>query len=549
MTFSQTLKSISSTSHIFCLQTAANISKLQGKSVSVPEAEEMHERLSIIFQTAMNDIDALKRDINSQTTHSNEEEMFGHVVKIIDFETKFLEELKAFNDTILTYCPTAKIAYGNPCIGPKISPKIDTEDPKILAMLANTSSIREIRGDGNCFLSAFTTRFLENLIEKQEIARFINSINEDNIKAPELEGELISTLLNLQENPSQLENILKDNHKVLPFINYFRKLAAAELKENSAKFKDFFLIAAEMEYGADTKGTSYESLIDQYVVKMGVDFSHPMIQALCKKLDFRVCIIDPQIGSLSGFIIDPIHLTSKVNLLEEQTYAGGIFCRKDNHYFVLYTREESDSILVTPPAQLQMNTPSLQPTEIIVPCKLPFGHDLFIRGNGSGLSWEKGIRLIPSDDDEAWFYFSKVPLQNGTEYKFLINDLIWQNENNYKIDDGKIGGTTPHFNIDTLEIFEDAPAPVRITTRITFKFHASGSDKLFIRGKGPDGLSWEKGVELRRIDDNTWVFETEENFENFEYKILLNDQGWEDNCSNHKADCGKNEEIVIRKFN
>jgi hypothetical protein len=526
--FSQKVESLSYKAQKFDVETAASISKLRGRGASVAEAEGIHQQLFEIFQSAMNDISELKKDIHSKTTVYNQEEMFGVVTRVTNFETHLLEELNTFNDTVLTYCPTAKIFYGRPCIGAKNAPKIDTVNPKILEMLASSSSIREIRGDGNCFLSAFTTRFLENLIEKKEIEGFINFITEDGIEHLNLKEEMISTLLYLQEYPSQLENILEDNHKILPFINYFRQLAAAEMKKHKSDFEVFFLADIEQVYHVAIENKSYESLIDQYVLKMGVDFSHPMINALCRKLDFPIRIIDPKIGAPQG-----------VNVLD-RGYAEGTFCRNDNHYFVLYMPEESISIPIIPLAQPQINIPSPKPTEIIIKCTVPFGHNLFIRGSGNGLSWEKGSPLIQLDE-ETWIYPSNGPLQE-MEYKFLIDDSIWQNENNFKISNGKFDETTPHFNI-LPSMSTDILNPPDRTTRITVKFHTELGNKLFIRGNGP-GLSWEKGVELRNIGNDLWVYETQaNNFENFEYKILLNDQKWED-YHNHKTDCGKKEEVV-----
>jgi hypothetical protein len=522
------LESLSKKTEQFGLQTAANISRLRGRNVSTQDAEQLHTTISGLFQSAMNEVSKLKWEIARKDPFSNEKEMFKLEI-VTGFETELLEQLKTFNDTVLTYCPTAKIVYGDSCVGPRTAPKISTSDVKVLKMLENSSCIREIRGDGNCFLSAFTTRFLENLVEKKEIENLIHFMTEDGINDQELKQELILTLLNLQENPSQLENILKNNHKILPFINYFRQLTANEMKKYKQDFVDVFLNEMEEVYGAP-KGQSYENLIDQYVLRMGVDFNHPMIIALCRRLNFPVRIIDPKIGATEG-----------MNVLDSN-YAHATFCRKESHYFVLYPSEKVAPIPVVP-VQPKIETPPLKPTEIVIKCKIPFGHNLFIRGGGNGLSWEKGTPLIKLDD-ETWIYRSNAPLQN-MEYKFLIDDSIWHDGDNHKIVGGKLDGASPHFTLPASISADILETPVR-TTRITVKFDTGLGNKLFIRGNGP-GLNWEKGVELRNVGNDVWVYETQANFENLEYKILLNDQKWEDS-HDHKTDCGKQEEIVP-KFN
>jgi len=52
-----------------------------------------------------------------------------------------------------------------------------------------------------------------------------------------------------------------------------------------------------------------------------------------------------------------------------------------------------------------------------------FGNTLYIRGDGPGLSWEKGVPLDNVTDDN-W----SITLAESTSpivFKFLINDLTW----------------------------------------------------------------------------------------------------------------------------
>jgi len=525
ISFISEVKNISLKTEQFGKETKTCISALQKRNISVANAESTHDKILQTFNNTMSEISQIKFHLNKSTTYYNEDEMVAYISQVTGYETILLEQLNTFNDAVLTYYPTARINYGARCIGDKIAPKIETSNVKVLQMLANCSCIREIRGDGNCFLSAFTTRLLENLVEKKQIDTLINLIIADEKIDSQLKEGLVNTLFYITEYPSQLDVILKDNHKILPFINYFRQVAANEMKYNNVTrnvCEPTFSSEVEDVYRGNVVNQTYESLVDKYVLSMGVDFCHQMIAALCRKLDFNVCVIDPKIGAANGITV------------LNKTHIDATFCRKDNHYFVLYPRQGT-SILpmqgpsITVPIQQDYHGNQTRPTEIIVKCRLPKGHHLFIRGIGNGLSWEKGTQLTKIDD-ETWAYRSMIGLQD-MQYKFLIDDnnAMWQEGNDNKISQGKIEGI-------------EHPSFAGFTTQIKVKFNA-GNSRLFIRGNGP-GMGWNQGegVELKKIDNNTWVFNATA-LENFEYKLLLNDQTWE-NGPNHRINCGKKEEII-----
>jgi hypothetical protein len=438
------VKNLSSNTQTFGRETGTLISNLQGRRISIDNAsaQSMHHSFSNAFEKMMGDVANIKLDIHKQTNYSNQEEMFNLIAQVSDDEKTLMSGFTLFNNTVLTYCPTAKIPYGAPCIGAKTAPSVGTANAKVLEMLAGCQSIRAIRGDGNCFLSSLTTRFLEKSVQEKAIESFIDLISNDGIDASELKTELILTLIDLQEYPSQLENVLQNNQKILPFVSYFRQVAAKEMKEHRGDFEAFFLADIEDIYQGNTKDQSYEQLVDKYVLTMGVDFSQPMITALCRKLNFPVNIIDPKIGAQGG-----------INILDAQA-TSGTFCRNDVHYFVLYPREGAS------------------------PVALP-------------VQRERHHADLPS------------PVQ-----------------------------------VSTVPV-----APIR-TTQITVRFDAGYGNGLFIRGGGPE-MSWDRGTELRNVGGDAWVFETRSDFQNFEYKILINDEKWEvDN--NHRAECGKKEEVFPR---
>ncbi len=61
---------------------------------------------------------------------------------------------------------------------------------------------------------------------------------------------------------------------------------------------------------------------------------------------------------------------------------------------------------------------------------------------------------------------------------------------------------------------------------ITVKYNCGFGNCLFIRGDGA-GLSWDKGIQLKNIDSDTWVWEGDRPFTQFSFKVLLNDEIFE----------------------
>lgn len=69
--------------------------------------------------------------------------------------------------------------------------------------------------------------------------------------------------------------------------------------------------------------------------------------------------------------------------------------------------------------------------------------------------------------------------------------------------------------------------PAQLTkTKITVKFDCGFPNHLTIRGQGA-GLCWEKGVHLKNVKRDEWVFETDVPFTKGEFKVLINDKTYE----------------------
>ena len=78
-------------------------------------------------------------------------------------------------------------------------------------------------------------------------------------------------------------------------------------------------------------------------------------------------------------------------------------------------------------------------------------------------------------------------------------------------------------------------------TQITIKHDAGFPNQLFIRGSGAN-LSWDKGELLKNTKSDEWIWEIDSPFTNCEFKILVNDQIYE-NGDNHRINSGETVEI------
>ena len=87
--------------------------------------------------------------------------------------------------------------------------------------------------------------------------------------------------------------------------------------------------------------------------------------------------------------------------------------------------------------------PAVVVTTISANYDVGFGNTLYLRGEGPGLSWDKGLRL-DCVGDTLW----TIALGESArpfEIKFLINDEIWSTGENFKVDAGTAVTLTPTF--------------------------------------------------------------------------------------------------------
>tara|TARA_X000000368_G_scaffold405889_1_gene383531 strand:+ start:1388 stop:1723 length:336 start_codon:yes stop_codon:yes gene_type:complete len=87
---------------------------------------------------------------------------------------------------------------------------------------------------------------------------------------------------------------------------------------------------------------------------------------------------------------------------------------------------------------------SLIKTTIAARVDVGFGNNLYIRGEGAGLSWDVGV-IMNNLSPYEWVWETKSA-KKRIEYKFLINDELWENGENQSTSPGGTSITAPTFS-------------------------------------------------------------------------------------------------------
>jgi len=371
----------------------------------------------------------------------------------------------ALNHTIRTNYPLANIAEPDLRVG-DIRSTINLEKPS--KHLAKFPHFRKILGDGNCFYTSFTVRFLENIVKKsndyEAMIKFIRS-DADGVKDKNLKQFVIDTLTNLSKNPSSLEKVLKDNQIILPLVRYFRSIVANEMLVNQKTHEETFAISllGDFPKDADTLfDKSYVQLVHDYVSSMGKDATNISISILCRMLDFPCRIYSDE-------------LPKPVDALDGRE-PKAIFIRASEHYFVAYSKtdkvpfeEKAKEYKKRDPMAGKDTVPdrssfeisdeelafSLRPVSIspkdVTPAKkirITFHfkagtkNKLYIRGEGSPeLSWHKGI-VMRHVSKTKWVWETSCSDLSSLKFKVMLNDTTWEKGNDHTL---KTGENRPEF--------------------------------------------------------------------------------------------------------
>ena len=82
----------------------------------------------------------------------------------------------------------------------------------------------------------------------------------------------------------------------------------------------------------------------------------------------------------------------------------------------------------------------------------------------------------------------------------------------------------------------------RARTRIAVHYDVGFNNTLYLRGQGAN-LSWDRGVALKNMGADLWVWETDVPFSHCEFKVLINDTQYE-NGDNHHLNFGGNADFT-----
>lgn len=185
---------------------------------------------------------------------------------------------KVFTNAILSKFPHAEIPYGDPCVG-----KVKVNNLASADLRDKFPSIRDIRGDGNCFWTALTVSYLEFLSQdKDRFNQAATEVLDDKDFPSAVKESILETLSHISKDHSQesLEKIFAVNHKILPFVLYFKMKASTYIKEHKDDFAPFII------------DTTLDKYCENHVQAMGEFAEHHAILAISKSLNFPFAILD-----------------------------------------------------------------------------------------------------------------------------------------------------------------------------------------------------------------------------------------------------------------
>ncbi len=81
-------------------------------------------------------------------------------------------------------------------------------------------------------------------------------------------------------------------------------------------------------------------------------------------------------------------------------------------------------------------------TTIVAQTDVGWGNSIYLRGEGGGLSWEKGTLMDWVDGAWSW---STTAAKSGVTFKFLINDEVWSQGEDLTVASGGTSISAPLF--------------------------------------------------------------------------------------------------------
>ncbi len=96
------------------------------------------------------------------------------------------------------------------------------------------------------------------------------------------------------------------------------------------------------------------------------------------------------------------------------------------------------------PARVESVGRAMEEITITAQIDVGFGNQLFIRGEGAGLSWTTGLQMECAFDDQ--WTIKLTPAYGPVTFKLLMNDLSWSDGENFVAHPGAALVVTPLFN-------------------------------------------------------------------------------------------------------
>ncbi len=237
---------------------------------------------------------------------------------------------RTFTDQLLSSFPDVPINYGKPCVSmPRKWTHKEIQQKGIqqkgIQFCENYPKIQEIRGDGNCFYTAFTVLYLESL---RKNCCALEAFTAKVIETPiEYQETLLQLLVHLKESPLELTQLLQDNSVVLSLIHFFRNLIDSSIKTTPA-----FLNRAVIARDALDGGNPIESFIKNHILSMGVEADQLQIQLLCEILDFPITIYYAN-----------THQELTIETSTKQVPRPERLCLDGAHYFILHPSDKLEN--------------------------------------------------------------------------------------------------------------------------------------------------------------------------------------------------------------
>lgn len=82
-----------------------------------------------------------------------------------------------------------------------------------------------------------------------------------------------------------------------------------------------------------------------------------------------------------------------------------------------------------------------------------------------------------------------------------------------------------------------------VVTQIVVRCDCGFPNALFIRGEGLAALSWDKGLPMKNVSADQWVWESDRPCSTVQFKVLINDTRYEIG-ENHSVAFGQRTEVT-----